>query len=99
MGRSKEAKNRRHAKRMAKRRAIKATKQAAYQARIAAGTNRKPKRKQSKRQGQSQPERIIMLVPVRINGTVRAEPRRVHGGAACKNVGCKRCSAVARLAA
>lgn len=99
MGRSIQAKNRRHAKRMAKSRVRKAAKQAAYQARIAAGTNRKPKRSTSKSARPLQTVRIAMLVPVRIGDEVRMAMRKVHGGDPCRNVGCLRCSELARKAA
>ncbi len=99
MGRSNEAKRRRHAKRMMKSRARKAAKQAAYLARIAAGTNRKPKQRNTKGRSQPQPTRILMLVPVRIGGEVKTEQRMVHGGSPCRNIGCLRCSELARRVA
>ena len=99
MGRSREAKLRRHAKAMAKRRAIKAAKRAAYQARIAAGTNRKSKQRNVRGRPLTHFERVLMLVPVRINSELKTEKRKVHGGVACRNVGCLRCSEVARKAA
>lgn len=89
MGRSSDAKRRRHDKRMARRRAIKAAKRAAYMALIGSSGNRK--RKVSTGRTAVNVPRERQLVPVVKRGAVVLETRSVHGGADCGNVGCRRC--------
>lgn len=89
MGRSKEAKKRRHDKRMARRRAVKAAKRAAYMALIGTSGNRK--RKVSAKVATASVARERRLVPVVSKGSVILALRSVHGGADCGNLGCRKC--------
>lgn len=89
MGRSREAKKRRHDKRMARRRAIKAAKRAAYMALIGTSGNRKRKSRAGAISMSIAREK--REVPVVRRGLVVLELRSVHGGPDCGNIGCRRC--------
>lgn len=85
-----------------KRKAMKAARKAARQAEwaAAAGTSRNKKKKGVGGKGLQviRPARILAEVLTVVNGVRTVAQRMVHGGDACGNVGCKRCSKIWQVA-
>lgn len=85
-------------RRLKEKRARKASMQALYDSRKNTGANKKSKRFLSHMKGSNRKTtaRILIEVPALIKGVVGKVFRKAHGGPECGNVGCKRCSLVAR---
>jgi len=84
-----------------KRKAQKAARKAARQAEWAAiaGTSKNKKKKTGgKGRVLAKPARVLMEVLAKVNGVLVPALRMVHGGADCRNIGCKRCSPLWRVA-
>ena len=91
----KKAKSARHAKRMLAKRAARAQRRARYEALRGTGNSKRSRQRSAGSPATTvHPASMLMLVPVIIKGKPALAMRRVHGGPACRNIGCKRCSSV-----
>jgi hypothetical protein len=88
--------NRQREKRKAAKAARKAARQAIWEALKGTGKNKKRKSNKGQETGSRAARIEIDVKVVRFNRdgtkTVSVQKRRVHGGAECPNIGCKRCS-------
>lgn len=88
--------NKQREKRKAQKAARKAARRAEWAALAGTSKNKKKKGQGGKGIQLVKPSRILMEVPVDVNGVRVMAPRKVHGGPECRNIGCKRCSPVWR---
>lgn len=58
--------------------------------------NRKKKLNRGVRGEMVSSARVLIEVPVRVNGVLTKGLRKVHGGNSCGNIGCKKCSSLWR---
>jgi hypothetical protein len=98
---SKKTKARAAERRLREKRARKSEQKARYESWSKAGANKRSKRfrKKSKGGNRSNFARLTIRVPALVFGVLTLVALKVHGGPeGCGNIGCKRCSVVARNA-
>lgn len=94
MAHGKKSRNRARIKRLNEKRARRAARQALWDSLKGTGKNRKKKLGGGAIGEQTVFARVKALVYGKVQGKVQLVERMVHGGNACGNIGCKKCSPI-----